>query len=217
MKKYVIACLVLMLSACQSFIGATVTSTPPSAVEITTMEVPASVLDEALPLILANAEKNYSPVQTNPVLIKPVELMRLPEAVDRVDVGMRPYSQEDIRCLAINIYHESRGEPVRGQAAVAWVVMNRVQSGRYARTVCDVVYQRSSKGCQFHWVCDKKSDKPTEMKAYEQAQRIAEQVLRGEIENPIGKRLSFHAASYRGRYNAHAKNTRVVVGQHLFY
>ncbi len=205
-----------MLTACQSFMGTTVHTTPVQDVVVTAVQIPESELDMALPMILANAEKNYSPVQTTPIVIIPTNKDTLPEAVDGDVLDVRQYSQDDLRCLAINIYHESRGEPVRGQAAVAWVVLNRVHSGKYARSVCDVVYQRSRKGCQFHWVCDRNPDQPREMKAFERAQLIAKQVLRGEIENPIGKRLSFHATSYRGRYNAHAKN-HVVVGQHLFY
>ena len=59
----------------------------------------------------------------------------------------------EIRCLADNIYHESRGENVRGQLAVANVTINRAKSSRFPQTVCGVVHQRSSRGCQFSWVC----------------------------------------------------------------
>lgn len=50
-------------------------------------------------------------------------------------------------CLALNVYHEARGEPLDGQVAVAQVTMNRVASKRYPNTVCEVVYQKS----QFSW------------------------------------------------------------------
>lgn len=50
-------------------------------------------------------------------------------------------------CLALNIYHEARGEPLDGRIAVAQVTMNRVESKRYPNTVCEVVYQKS----QFSW------------------------------------------------------------------
>ena len=218
MKKYLLLCLALLLTACQTFVGAkTNTTIAPEQLVVSEPRKDESVLDLALPMILANAEKNYSPVQTPPIIVVPGNTAILPEAVEQSESVSRQYTQEDIRCLAINIYHESRGEPVRGQAAVAWVVLNRVQSGKYARTVCGVVYQRSRKGCQFHWVCDRNPDKPRENKAYERALLIAEQVLRGEIDNPIGKRLSFHGTSYAGRYNAHRRPTKLVIGQHLFY
>ena len=49
-------------------------------------------------------------------------------------------------CLALTIYHESRGEPVSGQYAVAEVVVNRSQERNLS--ICDVVYEKN----QFSWV-----------------------------------------------------------------
>ena len=40
------------------------------------------------------------------------------------------------KCLADAIYFESRGEPVRGQIAVAQVILNRAFSGHYPDNVC---------------------------------------------------------------------------------
>ncbi len=45
-------------------------------------------------------------------------------------------------CLAHVVYHEARGEPVMGQTAVAYVVLNRVAHKRYPDTICEVVYQK---------------------------------------------------------------------------
>ncbi len=61
------------------------------------------------------------------------------------------------KCLTEAIYFEARGEPVRGQIAVAQVVLNRVFSGYYPSTVCGVVYQRTPErhlACQFTFTCD---------------------------------------------------------------
>ena len=66
-----------------------------------------------------------------------------------------------LMCLALNVYHEARSEPLQGQAAVAHVVLNRVASGRWPDDVCSVVHQGYEKGrfkCQFTWYCeDRKS------------------------------------------------------------
>ena len=51
-----------------------------------------------------------------------------------------PNAQET-KCLATIIYHEARGEPVMGQAAVAYVAINRKKSRRYPSNLCDVAYQ----------------------------------------------------------------------------
>jgi len=60
------------------------------------------------------------------------------------------------KCLAEAIYFESRGEAVRGQMAVAQVILNRVFSGKYPNTVCGVVYQNAHRRlhCQFTFACD---------------------------------------------------------------
>ena len=60
------------------------------------------------------------------------------------------------KCLTNAIYFEARGEPVRGQMAVAQVIMNRVFSGYYPDSVCGVVYQNANRRnrCQFSFACD---------------------------------------------------------------
>jgi len=62
-------------------------------------------------------------------------------------------------CLANTIYYEARGEPIKGQLAVANVVMNRVKNKHYPNTICKVVHQRVKKYgrfiCQFSWYCNK--------------------------------------------------------------
>ncbi|NIO43392.1 MAG: hypothetical protein GTO41_26515, partial [Burkholderiales bacterium] len=55
--------------------------------------------------------------------------------------GAKNHAQE-LNCLALNVYHEARGEPMAGQYAVAEVTMNRVASRRYPNTVCKVVFQK---------------------------------------------------------------------------
>ena len=60
-----------------------------------------------------------------------------------------------LECLANNIYWEAASEPFEGKVAVAQVTMNRVESGRFADTVCGVVYQKNviyeKVICQFTW------------------------------------------------------------------
>lgn len=48
----------------------------------------------------------------------------------------------DMRCLAGAVYFEAKGESLEGQLAVARVIINRAKSGRFASSLCGVVYQR---------------------------------------------------------------------------
>lgn len=57
------------------------------------------------------------------------------------------YSEKQLNCLAQNIYHESRGESIQGQFAVAFVTLNRTEDENFPRSICGVVYQKG----QFSW------------------------------------------------------------------
>src|SRR6185312_988713 len=88
------------------------------------------------------------------------------------------------KCLADAIYFEARGEPIRGQMAVAQVVMNRVFSGRYPNNVCGVVYQNANRhlACQFTFACEGKNlNRIDEPEMWSQAKRIAKDTLDGKI------------------------------------
>ena len=70
---------------------------------------------------------------------------------------------ESLRCMALNIYHEARGEPIEGKIAVGHVVLNRAASRRFPGQICAVVKQGGENRryrCQFSWWCDGRSDRP---------------------------------------------------------
>jgi len=100
------------------------------------------------------------------------------------------------KCLANAIYFEARGESVRGQIAVAQVVMNRVFSPFYPNDVCGVVYQNARRhlACQFTFACDGIPDIVTEPDAWERAKRIARDMLDGKLWMPeVSKSTHYHA------------------------
>jgi spore germination cell wall hydrolase CwlJ-like protein len=100
------------------------------------------------------------------------------------------------KCLANAVYFESRGEAVRGQIAVAQVVMNRVFSPFYPNNVCDVVYQNAHRhlACQFTFACDGIPDVVTEPDAWARAQHIARDMLDGKLWMPeVAKATHYHA------------------------
>ncbi len=100
------------------------------------------------------------------------------------------------KCLANAVYFEARGEAVRGQIAVAQVVMNRVFSPFYPNDVCGVVYQNSHRhlACQFTFTCDGIPDVVTEPDAWARAKRIARDMLGGKLWMPeVAKATHYHA------------------------
>jgi len=100
------------------------------------------------------------------------------------------------KCLAEVVYFEARGEAVRGQIAVAQVVMNRAFSGKYPNDVCGVVYQNKHRhmACQFTFACDNYADVIREPDMWDRARKIAKAMLDGQIWLPeVGKSTHYHA------------------------
>ncbi len=123
------------------------------------------------------------------------------------------------KCLAEAIYFESRGEHVRGQMAVAQVVLNRVFSGKYPNTVCGVVYQNAHRhlACQFTFACDGIPDVIREPDMWERAKTIAAEMLDGRLWLPeVGKATHYHA--YWVRPDWVREMTKMhKLGVHTFY
>jgi spore germination cell wall hydrolase CwlJ-like protein len=123
------------------------------------------------------------------------------------------------KCLANAVYFEARGEPVRGQIAVAQVVLNRVFSPFYPKTVCDVVYQNAHRhnACQFTFACDGIPDIVTEPDAWLRATRIARDMLDGKLWMPeVAKSTHYHAYWVHPSWTGEMKRL-YKLGVHTFY
>jgi spore germination cell wall hydrolase CwlJ-like protein len=123
------------------------------------------------------------------------------------------------KCLAEAVYFESRGEPRRGQIAVAQVVLNRVFSGFYPSNVCGVVYQNAHRrlACQFTFACDGIPDVVTEPDMWAQAKGIARDMLDGKLWLPeIGHSTHYHAHWVHPSWVSEMKRM-YRIGVHKFY
>jgi hypothetical protein len=126
---------------------------------------------------------------------------------------------EQIECLALNIYFEARGEPELGEFAVGHVVMNRLLTHHFANDVCDVVYQQGARAgldCQFSWTCDGLSDEPTNQKALRRARAIARRIYFGLSEDPTRGALWYHADYVEPDWAGFLGPGRRI-GRHIFY
>ena len=70
-------------------------------------------------------------------------------------------------CLTEALYFEARGETVKGQFAVAEVILNRVSSPSFPDTICGVINQGTGRkfACQFTYTCDGRAEVIREPKA----------------------------------------------------
>jgi spore germination cell wall hydrolase CwlJ-like protein len=122
-------------------------------------------------------------------------------------------------CLTNAIYFEARGESVRGQIAVAQVVLNRAFSGYYPHDVCGVVYQNAHRhlACQFTFACDGRSKAIHEPDAFERAKRISKAALDGAVWLPqVGKATHYHAYWVHPGWT-HEMHKLDRIGVHTFY
>jgi spore germination cell wall hydrolase CwlJ-like protein len=123
------------------------------------------------------------------------------------------------KCLAEAVYFEARGEAVRGQIAVAQVVLNRAFSGKYPETVCGVVYQNKHRhfACQFTFACDNNPDVIREPDMWDRAQKIAKAMLDGRLWLPeVDRSTHYHAYWVRPSWVSEMKKT-YRFGVHTFY
>jgi spore germination cell wall hydrolase CwlJ-like protein len=129
------------------------------------------------------------------------------------------FSDEEQACLANGIYFEARGENLKGQAAVAQVILNRVRNPAYPKTICGVVYQNDSwrNRCQFSFACDGKKDRIRNPSNYRVAKDIAMAVTAGKIFIPeVGSSTHYHATYVHPRW-ARTMEKMKKIGLHIFY
>jgi spore germination cell wall hydrolase CwlJ-like protein len=129
------------------------------------------------------------------------------------------FSSREQACLATAVYFEARGEPVKGQAAVAQVILNRVRNPTYPGTICGVVYQNDSwrNRCQFSFACDGIRDRITSPQHYETAKQVALAVTAGKIWIPeVGSSTHYHATYVHPRWSRTMEKMKKI-GLHIFY
>ncbi len=124
------------------------------------------------------------------------------------------------RCLTEALYFEARGESLKGQFAVAEVILNRRDSKRFPSSVCSVIGQGSQSGkkyaCQFSYKCDGRAEVFSEGGAYIQVGKVARLMLDGKARSLTKGAMFYHTGAVSPKWSR--KFTRTAkVGSHYFY
>ena len=117
----------------------------------------------------------------------------------------------DMQCLAGAVYFESKGESLEGQLAVARVIINRAKSGRFADSLCGVVYQPS----QFSFV--RRGGMPpirTHSRSWREAVAIAQIAMNDSWDSRAEGALFFHARRVSPGWG---KAKLASIDNHIFY
>jgi spore germination cell wall hydrolase CwlJ-like protein len=132
-------------------------------------------------------------------------------------------------CLAKGIYYEARGETVKGQVAVARVIMNRVRHHSFGNTPCKVLNQanmvkvvneegeqQTVKVCQFSYMCEERNPVNKNSGVYQTALKIAHDVLLHDAHADMLPKntLFFHNVNVNPNWGY---KRVAVIGNHVFY
>ncbi len=158
---------------------------------------------------------------------KGIEMAAVEVAAQSRSDGLSSPDEGEVRCLAVGIYFEARGESIEGQLAVAQVILNRVASDAYPDTICGVVYQNDHRrnGCQFSFACDGKDDAITEHAKFEQIKGYAAWILASGIRAHAGSPFVLASLGTSTHYHSDyvspgwAKRMTMTgrIGRHYFY
>ena len=165
----------------------------------------------------------------------------LAAVLSTADIQAQQITDRAPECLALNMYHEARGQGTAGLFAVSAVVLNRVNDTRFPNSVCEVVeqgpvreswktrkneslseskrkYYPIKNRCQFSWFCDGKSDTPRNKKKYEELLDLAKLIMYNElILVDITDGALFYHADYVTPGWAKTKQKTVEIQDHIFY
>ncbi len=195
-------------------------------VSLSQSNAPAAILDAELIQLFGNERAALNAVNFGRIN----RLQGTPEArgrtagqgfsYSRAYLASLPVAKGDAQwqCLSEALYFEARGESVKGQFAVAEVILNRVDSGSYPSTLCRVINQGTGKKhhCQFSYTCDGFSEKISEQSAWNRVAKIARVMLDGKTRELTGGATHYHTKAVNPRW-ARVFPRTTTIGAHHFY
>lgn len=187
------------------------------AITLTDADAPVAMVqadlstEAAQPVVTPNPDSSIPDSEAKPAVEPKPAPIDADTLAELVAATARPADMDaELRCLAGAVYFESRGESLPGQLAVAHVVINRANSGRFPKSLCGVVHQPS----QFSFVRGGKMPAIREGAQWNNAVAIAQIARDGSWKNQAPGALFFHA-----RYVSPGwRKTRVAsIDNHIFY
>ena len=152
---------------------------------------------------------------------RPAQTASAPDVqFDRTWLNAQPYVEggAEWHCLSEALYFEARGETVKGQFAVAEVILNRVASSDFPDTICAVINQGTGKRyqCQFTYTCDGYAEVIAEPRAWEMVGKVARLAMDGAAGDLTDGAEYYHTKAVRPRWSRIFEHT-ATIGVHRFY
>jgi len=181
-------------------------------------------------------------INTDAKVAIPLESVSIPEesSVELEYATIETDLDKNIKCMASNIYFESKNQPETDMYAVGHVVLNRLGNANFPRridgkiatkeqrinneSICNIVYDAKLdvKGnqikdqCQFSWYCDGKPEVILSKNHWEQAELVAIRLLTSDMYDFTGGALYYHA-DYVSPEWAKSQVKTLQVKNHIYY
>lgn len=155
-------------------------------------------------------------------VVKRVVVPLPPPAIDTNSASVNAARAEllaEHRCLAQAMYYEARGEGEIGEKAVAEVVFNRLASGAYGHSICQVVFAGAQTAvCQFSFACDGSMLRPKSEADWRNAEVLAARILARQLglDNATDNATFYHANYVKPSWASRLVRT-AEIGNHIFY
>ncbi|NIZ11021.1 cell wall hydrolase [Pseudooceanicola sp. HF7] len=126
---------------------------------------------------------------------------------------------DSFRCLAEALYFEARGESVKGQFAVAEVILNRVDSPDFPNSVCGVINQGTGRkfACQFTYTCDGRAETISEPRAYARVAKVAAIMLDEASPRALTEGATYYHTRHVSPRWSRSFDRTASIGVHEFY
>lgn len=121
-----------------------------------------------------------------------------------------PLDEAELTCMAKVVHHEAANQPRAGQLAVAQLIMNRLESGRFAGTVCGVVHQAG----QFF---NTNTYHPRPDARWQTAVEVSREAMTGVTADVVPGALFYHAAYQSAPRFFRSRQRVMTLGDHVFY
>ena len=165
----------------------------PGPVPLLTYDVPAPVI--ANEIVDAQVQEQQDEISES-----------APLAVTKTE-----YDAAEFECLTKAVHREAGNQSREGKLAVAQLVINRMNSGRFAHSICGVVNQRG----QFFQTSAYNPRRDTAQWA--SAQAIAREALDGSAPQVVPGAVFFHATYIAPNSWFRTRQRVATLGQHIFY
>ncbi len=164
---------------------------------------------------------NLAPAQVNRLFEAPAKTggsLKITYSADWLAGQPAATGKAEWQCLAEALYFEARGETVKGQFAVAEVILNRVDSPSFPNSVCGVIHQGTGKRfqCQFTYTCDGRDERINEKAAYAMVGKVARAMIDGAPRLLTDGATHYHTVAVNPRWARRFVHT-TKIGVHKFY